>query len=50
MFHVGQFFLYKRYVPGLITAVLILIPYMAYIIYLFIKNNIISRLERFLSI
>lgn len=43
--HVGQFFLYKRYVPGLITAVLLLIPYMTYIIYLFIKNNDIKTRE-----
>ncbi|RAK19090.1 uncharacterized protein with HXXEE motif [Anoxybacillus vitaminiphilus] len=37
--HAGQFFVYRHYVPGLISAVLLMIPYMTYILYLFVQNN-----------
>jgi hypothetical protein len=45
MVHVGQFFVYRHYVPGLISAVLFMIPYMTYILYLLIKNNRIQTRE-----
>lgn len=40
--HVAQFLLYKRYVPGLISAVLLMIPYMTYMIFLFARNKRIT--------
>ncbi|MGE7625286.1 HXXEE domain-containing protein [Viridibacillus sp. NPDC096237] len=36
--HLIQFFVYGGYVPGLITAVTLLIPYMSFILYIQIKN------------
>ncbi|MGX1901464.1 HXXEE domain-containing protein [Thermolongibacillus altinsuensis] len=47
LIHVGQFFVYRHYVPGLISAVVLMIPYMAYILYLFVKNNRIQMREIF---
>jgi hypothetical protein len=43
--HAGQFFVYRHYVPGLISAVVLMIPYMTYILYLLIKNNRIQARE-----
>jgi Protein of unknown function with HXXEE motif len=40
--HVGQFFLYSSYVPGLISAVLLMIPYMVYFLWLLAENRCIS--------
>jgi Protein of unknown function with HXXEE motif len=37
--HVWQFILHQGYVPGLISTIFLMIPYMAYIISLFVKNN-----------
>lgn len=48
MVHVGQFFVYRHYVPGLITAVLLMIPYLIYVLYLLIKNNFIQMRKVFL--
>lgn len=40
--HVGQLFLYKKdYVPGLVSATLLVIPYASYMSYLFIENEYI---------
>jgi hypothetical protein len=40
--HVGQFLLYSSYIPGLISAVLLLIPYMVYFLWLLAENRCIS--------
>ncbi|REK59900.1 HXXEE domain-containing protein [Parageobacillus thermoglucosidasius] len=40
--HAGQFLLYSSYVPGVISAALLLIPYMAYFLWLLAENRCIS--------
>lgn len=40
--HLIQFFLYQRYVPGLISAVFLFIPTLIYVIFLAVKSSLVS--------
>ncbi|MUL34582.1 HXXEE domain-containing protein [Priestia megaterium] len=41
--HFFQLIIFQRYNPGLISACLLIIPYMSYMLYLFYKNNYVKK-------
>ncbi|MDQ0177576.1 HXXEE domain-containing protein [Bacillus chungangensis] len=40
--HLGQFFLFRKYVPGLLSAVILMMPFTFYTLFLYIKNKSIT--------
>ncbi|MFF2479856.1 HXXEE domain-containing protein [Paenibacillus sp. NPDC058071] len=48
--HLGQSFLLKRYTPGVVTAVVVALPYSAYLFYRLISDGLITWNDIWLSL